>query len=244
MQSLYPTTPSELAEDDLASLYAYPLERTWVRSNFVSTVDGAVQGADGRSGSIAPSGDQKLFALLRSLCDVVLVGAGTARTEGYQPARETEIDASLRRRLGLAPVPAIAVVSGSLRLADALTAQEGGPALVVTTRAAAAAGAGLPSHWEVVVAGEQEVDLGSAIDQLAALGYRRVLCEGGPRLLRDLLASECCDEVCLSIAPDIIAGEGHRMTHGDLLRPPVQLRLQHVLEQDGTLFCRYARMRG
>lgn len=244
MQSLYPTLPSELADDDLVSLYAYPLERTWVRSNFVSTVDGAVQGEDGRSGSISPSGDQRLFALLRSLCDVVLVGGDTARIEGYQPVLESEIDAPLRRRLGLAPLPAVAVVSRSLSLAGALSAPEGGPALVVTTRAAAAAQTHLPERWQVIVAGEHEVDFVSAVEQLSALGHRRVLCEGGPRLLHSLLDAGCCDEVCLSIAPEIIGGDGNRMTRGDLLRPSVQLQLQHVLEQDGTLFYRYTRVRG
>jgi riboflavin biosynthesis pyrimidine reductase len=244
VQSLYPTLPSTLAEDDLVSLYAYPVERTWVRSNFVSTVDGAVQGADGRSGSIAPSGDATLFALLRSLCDVVLVGGGTARAEGYQPVREEEIDTALRRRLGLAPLPAIAVVTRSLRLEGSLTDRVGGAVLVVTTAAAVASRSDVPEHWEVVVAGEEVIDLRSAIDQLAARGHRRILCEGGPRLLRDLLASGCCDEVCLSISPEIVAGGGARMTHGEFIRPPVSLQLQHVLEQDGTLFCRYARMRG
>jgi len=245
VQSLFPTAPSELSDEDLAGLYAYPVERTWVRSNFVSTVDGSVQGADGRSGSISPRADQRLFALLRSLCDVILVGAGTARVEGYQPVQPTEVDAPLRRRLGLTELPAIAVVSRSLDLPEALLAEDGGPVLVVTTAAAQRSRPdAVPDHCETVLAGEEVVDMPTVVDQLSARGHQRMQCEGGPRLLRDLLDSGCCDELCVSIAPTAVAGPGHRMTEGAALQPPVPLVLRHVLEQDGSLFCRYTRMRG
>ncbi|HET7329032.1 MAG TPA: dihydrofolate reductase family protein [Nocardioidaceae bacterium] len=245
MQSLLPAASAALTDDDLIRLYAYPAAGTWVRSNFVGTVDGAVQGGDGRSGSISPQADQRLFALLRSLCDVVLVGAGTARAEGYQPVRTGEVDAALRHRLGLTALPAVAVVSGSLELAGALRSPEGGPALVLTTAAALRARSDtVPTHWQMIVAGEEEVDPAAAIEQLGVRGLRRIQCEGGPALLRDLLASDCCDDICSTIAPAAVGGAGYRMTRGAPLRPPVDLRLEHVLHQDGTLFCRYTRMRG
>lgn len=243
MQSLFPTAPAELTNDDLAGLYAYPVERTWVRSNFVSTVDGAVQGGDGRSGSISPPADQRLFALLRSLCDVVLVGAGTARAEGYQPVLEQEVDSALRRRLGLTPLPAIAVVTGSLELPEVLFSPAGGPVLVVTTATALRTHAA-PENCDIVVAGDDRVQPAQAVEQLSARGYQRIQCEGGPSLLRDLVAANCCDDVCVSVAPRIVAGAGHRMTRGPAVHPPHDLTLRHVLEHEGTLFCRYTRMGG
>ena len=106
--------------DGLADAYAYPDGRTWIRANFVSTVDGAARGTDGRSASISPEVDRSVFALLRSLADVILVGAGTARQEGYEPVRPDEVDAELRESLGLAPVPPIALVTASLDLPEAL----------------------------------------------------------------------------------------------------------------------------
>ena len=245
MQSLFPTAPAELTDDDLAALYAYPVERTWVRSNLVSTVDGAVQGDDGGSASISPRADQRLFALLRSLCDVVLVGAGTARAEGYQPVHDGDVDSGLRRRLGLAPLPAVAVVSRSLDLAETLLTDTGGPVLVVTTAGALRARPeAVPAHCETLVAGEVGIDPVTMLDRLSARGFQRIQCEGGPALLRDLVAHGCCDETCVSLAPGLVGGAGHRMTRGPALQPPVDLTLQHVLHQDGTLFCRYTRMRG
>jgi riboflavin biosynthesis pyrimidine reductase len=225
VQSLFPTAPSALTDEDLAGLYAYPVERRWVRANFVSTLDGTVQGADGRAGSISPPADQRLLALMRSLCDVILVGAGTARAESYQPVQPHEVDGALRRRLGLAPVPTIVVVSHSPDPPDGLAHGEGGPV-------------------EVISAASGDIDPRAALEELSRRGYQRVLCEGGPRLMRDLVATGCCDELCLTIAAVIVAGPGLRMTHGPLLHEPVGMTLRHVLEEGGALFCRYTRMRG
>ena len=91
MQALFPTTPGELSHDDLLGLYAYPHDRFWVRANFVSSLDGAAQGTDYKSGSLSSTNDQRVFALLRSLCDLILVGAGTVRAEGYQPVQPSEL---------------------------------------------------------------------------------------------------------------------------------------------------------
>ena len=78
-----------MEDDDLADWYDYPhaLDRAWVRANFITSLDGAVTGGDGLSGSIGNDADRRVFGLLRALCDVVLVGAGTARAEGYHPVR-------------------------------------------------------------------------------------------------------------------------------------------------------------
>lgn len=66
------------------ALYVYPpSDRAWVRSNFVATIDGAVTDGDGVSGSLGGDADHRAFTIMRSLADVVLVGAGTARDEDY-----------------------------------------------------------------------------------------------------------------------------------------------------------------
>jgi riboflavin biosynthesis pyrimidine reductase len=72
--------------DDLAELYAVPAGGSWLRVNMVSTVDGAATGDSGTSGSINNAADKRVFDHLRSVADVIVVGAGTARTERYGPA--------------------------------------------------------------------------------------------------------------------------------------------------------------
>ncbi len=110
-----PTVPGRILDDsDLRELYAYPPELTtpWLRVNFVSSLDGAVA-VDGRSGGLGTPADKQVFGLLRELADVILVGAGTARTENYGGARTSEALRERRAAAGLSPVPPIAVVTAS-----------------------------------------------------------------------------------------------------------------------------------
>ena len=64
-----------VGEAQLARLYSYPdhLEKCWIRSNFISSIDGGAT-ADGKSGALAGPGDRTLFQLMRALADVVVDG--------------------------------------------------------------------------------------------------------------------------------------------------------------------------
>ncbi len=87
------------------------------------------------------------------------------------------------------------------------------------------------------MAGDDAVDIGAALDALAARGLVRVLCEGGPRLLADLAAAERLDELCLTVAPRVVGGGSSRIIAGAGL--DLSFGLAHLLEDDGTLFARY-----
>jgi riboflavin biosynthesis pyrimidine reductase len=242
VQSLFPTTPSALSDDDLEELYAYPSEGRWLRANFVSSLDGAAQGPDDKSGSLSGRADQKVFAMLRSLCDLVLVGAGTARVEGYQPVQAHETNQQRRARLGLAPLPSIAVVSRSLNIDPSLVSGGDAPTLVITSAASSPeARADVGKVAPVIVAGDQEIDLRAAIDELAGLGYQRMLCEGGPSLMRDLVAVDAVDELCWTIEPLLVGGDRKRILDGAPVGPAQGMRLRHLLESDGVLFARYTK---
>ena len=69
-------------EDGLNALYAYPdqLQTCWVRGNMIASLDGGATD-DGKAGGLAGAGDRALFALLRELADVIVVGAATVRVE-------------------------------------------------------------------------------------------------------------------------------------------------------------------
>ncbi|HET9022556.1 MAG TPA: dihydrofolate reductase family protein [Ornithinibacter sp.] len=219
---------------ELSRLYAFPAGRRWVRSNFVTTLDGSVVGADGLSGSVNTPPDNRVFALQRDLCDAVLVGAGTARAEGYQ-----RVTASARR----AAPPALVVVSGTGRVPDGLRGPTTGrgDGLLVTCEAAgserlATARAALGED-AVIVAGDAHVDLARALDLLAARGLRHVMCEGGPTLLSAALREGVLDEFALSIAPTLVGGDGPRPTGGATLGAPDGIRLapRLLLGEAGTL---------
>ena len=230
----------------LALAYAYPQlsgEQTWVRANFVATLDGAAAGDDEHSGSINTGSDREVFALLRALADVILVGAGTARTEGYRRATIRAPWAQLRRGRPTHPTTAVVSRSGHIPPGLSRARPNSGDVLLITCRHAGAEAVDLALNTlgdnQVIVAGDDAVDLAVAVDSLAVRGLRRILCEGGPHLMRDLTASGCLDELCLTIAPTLVAGEHPRITAG----PPVTANLlpRLLIESQGTLLGRWVR---
>ncbi len=240
MRRLLPVPADEV---DLTSAYAMPPGAVrHLRANFVCSADGAVSVA-GRSGGLSGPADKRVFTTLRDLADVVLVGAGTARAEGYRPARADPSRRAARREAGLAEVPTIALVSSALALDPGLPVlAEAEVRTIVVTHAAAPAGArtALAGVADLVIAGADRVDLASALDQLAARGLARVLCEGGPRLLGSLLAADLVDELCLTVSPLVVGPGAGRIVAGPPVDAVQPVRLVHALEEDGALFLRYA----
>lgn len=240
--------PAE-GEDELIALYAHPVpapggrRAVHVRANMVSTLDGAATGADRLSGSINDAADHRVFSVLRAVTDVVLIGAGTARQEGYT---DVAVPARLvpgRRARGQRDRPELVVVSATGPLSDQLLDAEH-PPLVLTTS----------DHPDlhalqdrvgadrVLVAGAgATVDLRRGLDLLAARGLRRVLAEGGPHLLGELMRERLVDELCLTWSPLVVAGPAPRVVAAtDWLTPAVAARPVHLLHADGVLLGRWS----
>lgn len=242
MQRIFPG-PGQLDDDALLTAYAYPPtgDHPYVRANMVISLDGAAQGADSRSGTLSSPSDRRVFSVLRGLADVILVGAGTARAEKYGPADPMPDAAARRSRLGQRPTPPIAVVSRRLALDPdgPLFSGTGEPTIVLT------AGGSPPDRRraladvaDVVVVGDEDVDLSLALGELVGRGFTRVLCEGGPHLLSDLVVAGLLDDLCLTISPLLRGGVALRALAGDALHG-ASMRLVHILEEDGTLLTRW-----
>ncbi|MFB4423152.1 dihydrofolate reductase family protein [Streptomyces sp. QL37] len=242
MQSLLPfpdRAPTDPAMLDrwLAAAYEPPGGR-WVRACMISSLDGAAT-VDGRSGGLSSAGDRAVLAVLRGLADVVVVGAETARREGYRPADPHPTLAAGRVSAGRRPAAVIAVVSQALRLDAELVRGDPGSVLVITSEAAPAAGRRRleDEGADIITAGTDRVDVGRALEILAERGLRSVLAEGGPRLLAQLYAAGALDEVCLTMAPWLVGGDAPRILRGEA--EPGRLRLDGLLQDDAYLFARY-----
>ncbi|WP_227000817.1 pyrimidine reductase family protein [Protaetiibacter intestinalis] len=211
-----------------------------LRVNFVSSVDGAAT-RDGLSGGLGDAADRRYFELLRRAADVVVVGAGTVRAEGYGPLRVAEESAAWRAAHGLPPHPVFAIVSGALDLDpdSRIFVEAPVPPIVVTTEGHDTRA--FAERAEVVEAGRGgRIDAAAAVAALHARGLTRILCEGGPHLFGALLAADVVDELCVTVAPSLEAGDARRIAAGELPEPR-RLELVHVLRSGSTLLLRYRR---
>jgi riboflavin biosynthesis pyrimidine reductase len=190
--------------------------RPWVLLNMIASLDGGTV-VSGRSGGLGGTADKEVFSTLRRLADVILVGAATVRTEGYHRPKK--------------PGQRIAVVTRSADLDWSSDLFQSDAAVVITVEGTA----DLPVP--TIRAGVDSVDLAGALAQIDA---EVVLCEGGPTLNGQLVVDDLVDEICLTIAPTAIVGDSKRITM-DRRDAFVSMRLAHVLEDDGYLFCRYLR---
>lgn len=235
--------PSGGGEVDALTAYAYPPSGPWLRANMVSSVDGAAV-LQGRVGALTGPADQQLLVLLRSLSDVLLVGAGTLRAEGYGPVRAGRALADVRRDAGQLPHPRLAVVSRSLNLdleSRAFTEAPERPIIVTTETADAERQRAAAEVADVILAGEHDVDLGAALEHLEGEGMQRMLSEGGPHTLAELYARDLVDELCLAVSPVVAGGVEARITAGPPLAELAPVRLNAAFEQEGFLFLRYTR---
>ncbi|HET7018943.1 MAG TPA: pyrimidine reductase family protein [Streptosporangiaceae bacterium] len=230
---------------ELGEIYAFPDQPgPWVKANMITSVDGAIS-VQGRSGGLSGLADKLIFGLLRSLADVIVVGAQTARAERYGQAKPSAIWPQLRK--GRPAVPPIAVVTKQLTLDldSPLIQGNGGPrTIILTTSQAATDRVELASKTaDVIIAGDHEVSATAIVDRLAELGHRKILVEGGPTLLAQLSAAGLLDELCWTVSPLIEGGGAARMMVSKTSDPPItrDFSLRALLEDDGFLLASYIR---
>lgn len=251
IERLFPSATAEASDADLLRWYAEPGAagraddggRPWVSFNFVSSLDGAAT-VDGRSGGLGSAADQRIFALLRRLADVIVVGASTIRAEGYVGELLDATAQHWRTGHGRSAHPAIAVVSGSLDLdpaSDFFRQAPVRPIILTTAAAPDVRRAALSAVADVVDAGETTLDVDAAIAALAERGWVRIHSEGGPHVLGTFAAAHRVDELCLTLSAKLAAGGAGRIAAGPPLDAPAEMELAHVLLSGSMLFLRYLR---
>jgi riboflavin biosynthesis pyrimidine reductase len=180
------------ARDQLADLYRPPRE-DWLRLNLIASVSGGATGSDGTSETLTNAADRKLLGVIRSLADVVLVGAASVRAEGY----------FVPRRAALAVVTS----SGDLSGHRITSSGERGPLIVLCPAGSVGRVRSTVGSAAVRVIPVDDVHgILAATDIVAALraeGFASIVSEGGPALAAHLLHGGVVDELCLSTSPTL-----------------------------------------
>ncbi len=256
---LYPTPPAGIdgpggaaASRHLEPLTAVgaerrpaPPDRPWLMTNMIVSADGATA-VGGLSGPLGGPADLAVFLALRCVSDAIIVGGQTVRAEQYRPPGTGSAEArAARTARGQVDRPLLAVVTASLELEPDLPlfSDPTYRPLVATVDAAdAGRRRALAAVADVVIVGDDRVDMAELLAELGRRGHRVVLAEGGPSLNAQLITADLVDEWNLTIAPLLGAGQAKRAAQGaDRSDAPAAMHLDRVWLADELLFCRWLR---
>ena len=167
--------PSPVEDVDPADLYASDLrqsdsDRPWVFANMISSLDGAIA-VDGVSGGLGGPADKRVFSAIRSVADVIMVGAGTVIAEDYRrPQTPPEVQEARLAR-GQTALPRIAIVSGSLSIPEdhRVFDPEAPPMVITHAQSPTARREALGEVADVIVSGDDHVDLAEALRAIGTL---------------------------------------------------------------------------
>jgi riboflavin biosynthesis pyrimidine reductase len=234
----------------------------FVYSNFITSLDGRIaiarEGSDTYAVPAATANprDWRLYQELAGQADLLLTSGryfrqsllGEAQDELPLGSGEAFDDIrAWRSGHGLAPQPDIAIMSGSLNIPVAALKPYRKRKIYVVTGEAADPGraAALREHGVTVIrAGSgARVNGRQMLDELAQHGYRSIYAIAGPAVFHTLLASRIVDRLYLTIAQQILGGDGYdTLSRGALLEPAQGMRLvalchdPHAPEHTGQLF--------
>jgi riboflavin biosynthesis pyrimidine reductase len=197
MRRLLPEPADDVTVDEA---YSSPLrtrpDGPWVGLCMVASIDGSTA-VDGTSAKLSSPTDSAVLNRLRQFADVIIVGAGTVRDEGYGAPRRAG------QRIG--------VVSRSGRLDYASELFTSGAGFVISSVAGAN---DVPAGIDVLRAGADNVDLAGVLGALAGLVGTAdfVQVEGGSALNGAFFEADLIDEINLTTSPAAFGGPGPRLT--------------------------------
>ncbi|OAN38762.1 dihydrofolate reductase family protein [Mycolicibacterium iranicum] len=235
-----------ISDDALRDLLAYPdgLRSPHLRANFIASIDGAVT-LRGSGRSLGTPTDRRVFARLREVADVVLVGATTAAAAPYADLHMSPEASAWRASHGLGlDLPVAVVSSRGVIPPHLLTGETVPPVVLVGDGADEAARRTLErSGARVTMIAGGRVSSAAIRGALAAAGLTRVLVEGGPTLFSQLVGDDEIDELCLTTSPKLVAGPARRIAAS---ADHVEITMERngiLIGADGTVIVRWVRAR-
>lgn len=231
--------PEDLLDSVDADRPPTPQSRPAVTTNMVMSLDGAFA-REGRSGGLSSAADFGLFLAHRSLADVILVGASTARAERYRRPSVGPEAKRIRARRGQAERPQLVIASRRAAMPDDLPLLHGdGPEPLLACPESTDT-TGLPKGIGVLRCGTDGVDFALLLSLLHEGGARFVMCEGGPGILGQLATHDLIDEYLLTLSPHLVGGHDVGLLSG-AAGPPEAFTLHRVLRDRDHLMLTYRR---
>ena len=229
---------------------ARPLPRPFVTANFAITADGRISTRNSTPADFSSPRDKRRLLEIRAACDAVLVGARTLASDTMTLGLPADDLRAARKKRGHPELPLRVVLSNSGRLDPKLRIfQKPGAPIVIfsTSRMPLRTRSALAEKADIHLHSLASVDLPLALAALRGnYKIRRLVCEGGGTLFRNLLAAGLVDELHLTLCPHIFGGRGAPTLTGiasDFLPHSTSLRLVEMLPIGDECFTRWKVLR-
>jgi len=184
--------------------------RPTVIVNVAMSADGKLSTRERRQVKISGSEDFARVDRLKAGCDAVMVGIGTVLADDPSLTVKGPDHKSRRVSEGKPEHPVRVIIDSSARIppdASVLNKGEGQRVVAVSSRADPDRVAALREKATVIVAGDDEVDLARVLDELGAMGVRRLMVEGGGTLIAGFVRAGLVDEFYTYIGSIVIGGK-------------------------------------
>ena len=184
------------------------MPKPFVFVNVAASLDGKISDESRRQIRISCEEDLKIVDELRAASDAVMVGIGTVLADDPRLTVKNKELRGRRLREGKDENPLRVVVDSRCRVPLNSKVLDGeAKTLVAVSRAADKEKIKRISEFaEVVVFGEEKVDLKELLEYLYSRGVERVMVEGGGKLISSLVSEGLVNEMRIYYAPMIIGG--------------------------------------
>ena len=228
-----------------------PATRPFVTVNFAITWDGRVSTRNHTPADFTSKRDKHHLSEIRATCDAVLIGASTLAADRMTMGLSDPALRAARVARKRPACPLRVVISNSGRISPTLRVFEKDFSPIVifaTTKMPARTRASLAEKSDLWLHESAAVNLPAMLATLRAeYRVKRLVCEGGPRLFRAMLAENLVDEIHLTLAPRIFGGRAAPTLTGlpgNFLPHSTRCALREMKVVDGECFLRYRVLRG
>jgi 2,5-diamino-6-(ribosylamino)-4(3H)-pyrimidinone 5'-phosphate reductase len=185
--------------------------RPFVFVNVAMSADGKISTRERRQVRISGSLDRERVDRLKAESDAIMVGIGTVLADNPSLTVKSVELRNQRVKDGLEENPIRIVVDSQARTppdADILHKGRGARIIAVARNAEEKRVHALERHAEVIREGDTEVELQEFLETLGERGVRRLMVEGGGRLIGALFQAHLVDELYTYIGNIVIGGDG------------------------------------
>jgi len=183
--------------------------RPHVVVNVAMSADGKISTRERRQVKISGPEDFLRVDRLKAASDAMMVGIGTVLADDPSLTVKSEDLKRKRKEEGKDEHPVRVIVDSTARIplsASVLCKGEGVRVVAVSRKADSVKVAELKNLAKVIVAGDDDVDLRSVLDQLGSMGIRHLMVEGGGTLIASLFGKGLVDEIYTFVGNIIIGG--------------------------------------